>query len=216
MNKLYAYRGWILGILAIALLVMPASAFPEISCETIFSEYVFFSFILPALVFMVSVFLRIQARRSIGEHTRGFAHDADRLVTEGVYSKMRHPLYVSNTGVAYSFILFHLGLSLYALPFVAVLVSFEIFLAKMEDRYLEKRFGDEWRQWSKNTPAFFPRVIVGTAAATSQQLGANCSSYKKRSFVQAFVADVSTWIWLAITIAILVLRKTVLNFNLFG
>lgn len=213
MNKLYAYRGWILGALAIILLAMPASPFPELTPETICSEYVFFSIILPTLVFASSVILRIQARRSIGEHTRGVSHDANRLVTDGMYSRIRHPLYVSNTGIAYSYILFHLGLSLRALPFVVVLVSFEILLAKMEDRYLESRFGDGWRKWAAVTPAFIPRLTRGSVSAEPLNSEKDVS-YMRRSFFAAARADFSTWFWLAVAIILVVLRKTILNFNL--
>lgn len=218
MNKLYAYRGWVLGVLAIAMLLFPGDPISD----------VWLSEVLPlSAVLLVSFsILRIQARRSIGEHTRGFTHDADRLVTEGIYSRIRHPLYLSNGGVGYAFVILHMGFQPVALVFVVALFAFEFLLSRLEDRYLESRFGDEWRKWAAATPAFFPRLTLGNKTAVplqpekvSGESAAHLRPEKdcapaKRSFLSAARADASTWFWLAVVVAIIVLRKTVLNFNL--
>ena len=41
-------------------------------------------------------YLRVKARRVIGEHSRGNIQEADELITWGAYARLRHPLYVSN------------------------------------------------------------------------------------------------------------------------
>lgn len=203
MNKLYSFRGYILGALALLLLAIPGVGFPSkqtldqsSSSASYFMLWV--SFVLSETLFLLAVLLRIQARRSIGEHTRGSSHDADELVTWGVYSRIRHPLYLSNTGIGISFALFHLGFSWETVLFTAVLVMYEIVLSRLEDRYLENRFQDLWRNWKSVTPAFVPiankRSSHGGSGAT-------------RSFLQSFKADKSTWIWLCIFIVLLVLRK---------
>ncbi len=231
MNKLYAYRGWVLGVLAIAMLLFPGDPISD----------VWLSEVLPlSAVLLVSFsILRIQARRSIGEHTRGFTHDADRLVTEGIYSRIRHPLYLSNGGVGYAFVVLHMGFQPAALVFVVALFAFEFLLSRLEDRYLENRFGDEWRKWAAATPAFIPRLTLGNKTAAhlhpekvsgesavplhpEKVSGENAaplhpekvSAPAKRSFLSAARADASTWFWLAVVVAIIVLRKTVLSFNL--
>lgn len=214
MNFLYAYRGWILGALAIVMLLLPGAPMTD--------RWLDEALPLSAAVFVVSVLLRVAARRTIGEHTRGFAHDADRLVTEGLYSKIRHPLYLSNTGVGYAFVVLHFGVDLLALPFVVALISFEVLLSKMEDRYLENRFGDEWRTWSAVTPAFLPRIILGKKmpahlhpAASENPHPAETSGTlpvgkrRSRSFLESFRADASTWIWLVVGIALIMARKFV-------
>lgn len=189
MNKLYAFRGWILGALAITMLLLPG--------EPISDSW--YSNVLPlsAALFVAFAILRIQARRSIGEHTRGFTHDADRLVTEGIYSRIRHPLYLSNAGIGYALVILHFGFELIALVFVVVLLAFEFLLSRLEDRYLENRFGEEWRAWSSRTPAFLPKL-----AFSRQELP--CS---RRSFLAAFKADASTWLWLAFIVLVIMVRK---------
>lgn len=211
MNKLYAFRGWILGALGLAVIAMPPAPFPRIKIsrllehpELLFNDEVFFALLVPGAVFLVSVLLRIQARRTIGEHTRGFTHDADRLVTDGLYSKIRHPLYVSNTGVAYSLILLHLGFTPVAAIPVILLVVFEVLLSKMEDRYLESRFGEEWRKWAAKTPAFFPRL-----APMSETEKSRSAKFVPRSFGESFRTDTSTWFWLVFCVSLILLRKMV-------
>ncbi len=205
MNNLYRFRGCILGLLALFLVAVPGVGFPskqtlDQSAESLQYFMLWLPFILSETLLLLSVILRVQARRSIGEHTRGSTHDADQLVTWGVYSKIRHPLYLSNTGVGMSFVLFHLGFSWESFLFVVVLAFYERILSKMEDRYLENRFGEVWRNWKSATPAFVPRLRQLTAPASSPQS-------LSRSFGKAFVADKSTWIWLCVFMVILVLRK---------
>lgn len=188
MKKLYAYRGSILALIAVAMLAVPGAPMGGAWLMEL---------PLCACLFLCSVILRVLARRSIGEHTRGYAHDADHLVTVGVYAKIRHPLYVSNTGVGCSLAILHLGLSLYLVPFVIVLACFEVLLSRMEDRYLESRFGDEWRGWAACTPAFFPYLKKGPRASF-----AGC-----RSTLESVKSDCSTWFWLLISIAVIVALK---------
>jgi len=200
-NVLYKYRGWLLGALTVAMLVLPGAGLTD--------EWVCSALPLAATIFVVFVFVRIVARRTIGEHTRGVVHDADRLVTEGIYSRIRHPLYLSNAGIGYSFVILHFGFQLVAIAFVVVLFSFEFLLSRLEDRFLEDRFGDDWREWAAVTPAFFPRLINrGFAVGGSAGRGAK-TPMKSRSFFASFRADTSTWFWLVFAIAVIVARKFV-------
>lgn len=201
-NLLYRFRGWILGLMALALIVIPgapldSSLYPSAVCST--------------LLLVASAILRIQTRRSIGEHTRGYIHAADTLVTTGVYSRIRHPLYVSNTGIALAAIFWHFGISFTenysadrnqayftAMAFTLAICVFEFILSKMEDRFLQKKFGNQWQAWASVTPSFFPKLSKGKSV-TGKYV---------RSFATAFTADKSTWFWLAVIFAAITIRKT--------
>ncbi len=190
---LYRFRGYILGVLAIALVAAPPSLLPK----SFAFDKCFVGILIAILLFVASAVLRVRARQFIGEHTRGKIHDADKLVTVGVYSRVRHPLYISNTGFAIGFTFLHLGASLWVIPFALAVVVFEVSLARIEDRFLEGRFGEAWRAWARVTPAFFPHLASSTPYPT------------QRSFLSAFFADRSTWLWLLFCNLVLILRKVV-------
>ena len=171
---LYRFRGYILGVMAVILVCAPPGNEPTAP-------------LIAVLLYILSAFLRVQARRFIGEHTRGYKHQADALVTCGPYA------------------IFHLGFSLWILPLMLVVIAFEMALSRIEDRFLERKFGDVWRLWASETPAFFPRLRAshGDCAEKLRMLPL------QRTFWQAFFADSSTWLWLLFCNLLLVVRKVV-------
>ena len=178
---LYRFRGIILAILAVIALVMPAGDLDIVP------------FLIFVNIFILAVYLRIKARCSIGEHTRGVSQDAPVLVTWGAYGRMRHPLYVSNMAIGVSLIVLHFGLSPFVVPFVVILLAIGLRLSKLDDRYLEKRYGDEWKVWAMHTPAFIPREIHVPGP--------------RRSGKEAFLADMVSWVWLTVMVGLVLFRK---------
>jgi protein-S-isoprenylcysteine O-methyltransferase Ste14 len=97
-----------------------------------------------------------------GRHRRQYA---ERLNTFGVYSIVRHPLYLGN-------VLVWAGASLtsgwLAGSIVSALLAVAAFavIARHEDGYLEARFGEPFREWAAVTPAFVPRLRLWRTART--------------------------------------------------
>jgi len=89
-----------------------------------------------------------------GRNTRG--QMANTLNTTGIYSVVRHPLYLGN------FFMF-LGVLLFAHTWWLTLVYILVFwlyyerIMFAEEAFLRKKFGDEYLAWANNTPAFIPR-----------------------------------------------------------
>lgn len=83
------------------------------------------------------------------------AHRDQRLVTEGIRSRVRHPVYLAHlcemlawslgTGLAVCW-----GLTAFAIVTGAVMI-------RLEDAELEHRFGDSFRAYRRNVPAVVPR-----------------------------------------------------------
>jgi protein-S-isoprenylcysteine O-methyltransferase Ste14 len=107
-------------------------------------------------------------RGTSGRNTRE-GQVAEVLNTTGMYSIVRHPLYLGNY-------LMWLGVTL--LPrawWVPVLMSlgFWLYYERImfaEEEYLHRRFGEEFAVWSARTPAFLPAFHLWTSPALSFSL----------------------------------------------
>lgn len=193
---IYRYRGYILAVLALALLLVPFLLDARPSADPFGSALGIAAVVLCILCYALGLALRVWARRYIGEHTRGSVLDADSLVTEGPYAYLRHPLYVSNTAFACGLVLLWLGIAPLAAPFVVVVVLFEVALSRAEDRFLEGRFGDAWRAWAKGTPSFIPSLSGLVGGGRNAERAGSHRHLAKRTIWKAFAADASTWAWL--------------------
>lgn len=90
-----------------------------------------------------------------GRNTR--EQRADTLNTTGLYSLVRHPLYLAN------FVMF-VGMTLMVQVWwftgIAVLAYWLYYerIAAAEEAFLEGKFGRTYRDWAERTPAFIPRL----------------------------------------------------------
>lgn len=199
---LYRFRGYILALFAVALLACPAAPFPQVSLDALALKgggTTCIPYIGTLLFYFLGIALRTRARQFIGQHTRGNTHEAAELVTDGPYAHMRHPLYTSNTYIALGAIFFQLGVSGLFPVFIIAIAFFEYALARAEDRFLEEKFGDTWRAWALRTPM--------TTANIEALFCRNSGGTPKRTVLQAFRADASTWFWFVFFNLIMVLLK---------
>jgi len=74
---------------------------------------------------------------------------AKQLVTRGLYSKIRNPIYVFGSCVIAGLIL-ALGRPVWLLIFV-IIIPLQIWRARKEARVLEAKFGDEYRRYRAGT-----------------------------------------------------------------
>ena len=99
-----------------------------------------------------------------GRNTR--EHHADVLNTTGMYSVVRHPLYVANFLVFLGFCLVLKNAAFVVFAVVAYVLYYErIILA--EEQFLESAFGEKFREWASRTPTAIPSLRLWQAPALS-------------------------------------------------
>lgn len=86
---------------------------------------------------------------------------ADKVNTTGIYSIVRHPLYIGN------FVIW-LGLALFTESFwfiVIFILAFWLYYERImfaEEQYLRKKFGRNYEEWAMRTPSFLPKFSLWT------------------------------------------------------
>ena len=80
---------------------------------------------------------------------------AKSLNTTGIYSIIRHPLYLGNYFIWMGFLLLFYNLWLYIIVSLVYILYYERIMFA-EERFLEKKFGEQYLKWSEGIPAFIP------------------------------------------------------------
>lgn len=110
------------------------------------------------LVTLFGLFIRIytvgySSKNTSGRNTQ--SQVADSVNTTGIYSVVRHPLYLGN-------FFMWLGMALlsrnpwFILAFICLYWLYYERIMFAEEQYLRKKFGDTYLQWAKITPAIIP------------------------------------------------------------
>lgn len=158
---LFRYRSFIpLIVLFIgAILYLRTEIYPEtfILEET---PYEIYYEMFALLISLIGLFIRVYTvghtpKNTSGRNTK--AQLADTLNTTGMYSIVRHPLYVGN-------FLMWIGPAMWTgnLWFIVAFVLFYwVYYERImfaEEQFLRNKFGKEYLAWSKNVPAFAPKL----------------------------------------------------------
>lgn len=82
---------------------------------------------------------------------------AKTLNTKGIYSVVRHPLYLGNFLMWFGIILL---VNNFWFTIVCILLFWLYYERIMfaEEQFLKRQFGDQYLEWSKNVPPFFPKL----------------------------------------------------------
>ena len=155
-NILFKYRGQIPVVLF--LLSMPTVYFTDYQCFDDNSTLDLILLITCAIFSVSGQVIRAIAIGTSSKHTSGRntkEQVADALNTKGIYSTVRHPLYLGN-------FFMWIGIVMYTYNIWFILVVSLLFwlyyerIMFAEERFLEKKFGDDYLNWSLKVPAFWP------------------------------------------------------------
>jgi len=156
-NYLFKYRGSLpLVILLVGLAVFVQHAWlNRAEIPTLFDEiYKYVCLAVSLLGLLVRIYtVGHTPKDTSGRNTSGQL--AEVLNTSGIYSTVRHPLYVGN-------FLMWLGIGMLSMNvwfIVAFILAYWVYYERImyaEEAFLRTKFGDSYMQWSEKTPAFIP------------------------------------------------------------
>lgn len=88
------------------------------------------------------------------------ARREDRLVTEGVYARVRHPQYTGLFLIVFGEGIVHWPTIVSVVAFPIIVIAYTL-LARKEERQMLETFGDEYREYQRRVPMFIPRFEGG-------------------------------------------------------
>jgi len=156
-NFLFRNRGRIPVVLFIA--AIPVVYFTHVSDLSAESQFILtiFSVFLSVLGFIIrALAIATTPKGTSGRNTKE-GQVAESLNRTGIYSIVRHPLYLGNY-------LMWTGIVLYTFNFWFVIVVSLLFwlyyerIMFAEERFLERKFNDEYMDWASRVPAFIPSL----------------------------------------------------------
>lgn len=109
-------------------------------------------------LFLAGVFIIVLAVWQIGLPAASTAPKRERkLVTEGIYRRLRHPIYLGETFWPIGWaILFKAH---WALVITPVWIALLLVIASLEERRLSEEYGEEYGQYKRGVPFIIPRVF---------------------------------------------------------
>ncbi len=120
----------------------------------IFPKKIFTSFlIIPAGIYWLYFFvgaIRVHRKAALS------AEKIDRIVKEGVYSIVRHPIYSGDIVLAWG--IFFFWPEPRVLSAILWLTIILYFWMKLEEKALEEKFGPEYRNYKNKVPMVMPRL----------------------------------------------------------
>ena len=84
---------------------------------------------------------------------------AEQLNTVGIYSVLRHPLYVGNYFMWAGIVVYTMNFSFFIIFSLAYWLYYERIMYA-EERFLERKFGQIYVDWSMKVPAFIPSFTL--------------------------------------------------------
>ena len=143
-------------LLALFLIVWIVDSF-FLRTSTFLSDHIplYIRLVFLGLALATAAYLSMSGHDAVGREQRG-----TEVVSGGAFRYVRHPLYSAC-------LLFYLGLSvstasIFSLAFFVVIFVFYNYIASYEERWLDEKFGEEYRRYRKRTGKWVPRISKGS------------------------------------------------------
>ncbi len=152
--------GFFLFLFGIWFSPQPRFTIPILQDQTLLIPIINFGIPLVHLIIFVPIIIAVLwfSFKGVSEVTLKVAetHRAEKVITTGVYSVVRHPQY-------FGALLAHLGISillsaLYSLLLTPFLVIYIYLISWKEEKELINEFGKDYEDYKVNVPMFIPRI----------------------------------------------------------
>lgn len=154
-NWLFRWRSYLPAFLIVPMLAAMRQPHPLAERDYAFGLWALFCMAISLCGLGIRIFTIGHTPRGTSGRNTKEGQIAESLNTSGIYSVVRHPLYLGN------FVIW-IGVSLYCmiwwLPVIFAL-AFWIYYERImfaEEEFLRRKFGDVYVQWAEKTPAFLP------------------------------------------------------------
>lgn len=154
-NFLFRHRGQIPLVLFIA--AVPIVYFTKIDyIDRLLITYINYFAIFLSFIGLVirSISIGTTPKGTSGRNTKE-GQVAESLNTTGIYSTVRHPLYLGNYFMWIGIVFFTYNWAFVILVTLAFWLYYERIMFA-EERFLERKFGDSYMNWANKTPSFIP------------------------------------------------------------
>jgi len=164
--------------IVLALLIIPPSAAPSAAREMLLAGLV---------VVMTGELIRMWGVHHIGSVSRTRSERLGPLVDHGPFAMVRNPLYIGN-------ILLWVGFAVSAqlpwlAPLVVVLLALEYHaIVRWEERLLESRMGENYRQYLRRVPRWIPNLAGRSTSGQDAAFSWTQTLYSERGTLIAIVA----------------------------
>ena len=152
-NFLFKYRGQfpiVLFILAIPFIYVTEDVNPLLA-----ENYTFLAVGLSLLGFIIRAYtIGTTPRGTSGRNTK--EQVAEQLNSTGIYSMLRHPLYLGNYFMWIGIVCFTYNWYFVVIVSLLYWLYYERIMFA-EERFLEQKFGQNYLDWAKTLPAFIPK-----------------------------------------------------------
>lgn len=155
-NFLFKHRGQI--PLVLFFLAIPAIYFTDYESIENNDELKFLLTILAVFISLIGQIIRAIAIGTSSKYTSGRntkEQVAEALNTKGIYSTVRHPLYLGNYFMWIGIVVYTFNIWF----FLVISLLFWLYYERImfaEERFLEKKFGQSYVDWSMKVPSFWP------------------------------------------------------------
>lgn len=153
-NFLFRYRGQIPVVLFLA--AIPVIYLTDYKCLD--NTYYLILILFSSSISFIGLLIRSIAIGTSNKHTSGRntkEQVAEALNTTGIYSTMRHPLYVGNYFMWIGIVIYTMNFWFFLITSLAFWLYYERIMFA-EERFLERKFGQQYLDWSLKVPAFIP------------------------------------------------------------